>query len=136
MTPDPNEDPVEWQLVDTDLTTVVAILPAATSSSLYLERNEPGSGELKVPLLSNSAALIQSGQFVRCKYRGSIRGGFFVENINKSLVNSGEGGELWTSISGRGALALLDDAVVWTDGTPETTREFTDQKKRKFLSRF
>lgn len=133
MTADPNDDPIEWQLVDTDLTTVISILPTATSSSLYLEKNEPGSGELKVPLLSNVAYLIESGQFVRCKYRGAVRGGFFVENINKSLVNSGEGGELWVSVSGRGALALLDDAVVWTDGTPETTREFTDKKKAEIL---
>ena len=55
-TPDPNENPIEWQLVDTDLETVLAILPASTNSSLYLELNEPGSGELKVPLLSTSAA--------------------------------------------------------------------------------
>lgn len=110
--PDQNENPIEWQLVDTDLETVLAILPASTNSSLYLELNEPGSGELKVPLLSTSAALITSGQFVRALYRGAIRGGFFVENISKSQVNAGEGGELWTAVSGRGPLAIFERALV------------------------
>ncbi len=129
MYPDPNEDPIEWTLVDTDLTTVLAILPASTNSNLYLELNEPGSGNIKIPLLSSSAALVESGQFVRAKYRGELRGGFFVENISRSEVNSGEGGELWTSLSGRGALSLFDRAKVWTDGTIESTREFTAMTK-------
>ena len=132
-TPDPNDDPIEWTLVDTDLTTVLAILPASTNSNLYLELNEPGSGNVSVPLLSASAALIESGQFVRAKYRGALRGGFFVENISRSQVNAGEGGELWTSVSGRGALSILDRAKVWTDGTNATTREFTDMTKADIL---
>ena len=132
-TPDPNDDPIEWTLVDTDLTTVLAILPASTNSNLYLELNEPGSGNVSVPLLSASAALIESGQFVRAKYRGALRGGFFVENISRSQVNAGEGGELWTSVSGRGALSILDRAKVWTDGTNATTREFTDKTKAEIL---
>jgi hypothetical protein len=132
-TPDPNEDPIEWTLVDTDLTTVLAILPASTNSNLYLELNEPGSGNVKIPLLSNAASLVESGQFVRAKYRGELRGGFFVENISRSEVNSGEGGELWTSLSGRGALSLFDRAKVWTDGTTESTREFTAMTKAGIL---
>ena len=132
-TPDPNENPIEWQLVDTDLETVLAILPASTNSSLYLELNEPGSGELKVPLLSTSAALITSGQFVRALYRGAIRGGFFIENISKSQVNAGEGGELWTAVSGRGPLSIFERARVWTDGTTNTTREFTNKTKAEIL---
>jgi len=48
-TPDANDDPIEWTLIDTDLTTVLAVLPAATNSNLYLELNEPGSGNISVP---------------------------------------------------------------------------------------
>jgi len=132
-TPDANDDPIEWTLIDTDLTTVLAPLPVATNSNLYLELNEPGSGNVSIPLLSTAAALIESGQFVRAKYRGALRGGFFVENISRSQVNAGEGGELWTSVSGRGALSILDRAKVWTDGTNGTTREFTDKTKAEIL---
>jgi len=132
-TPDANDDPIEWTLVDTDLTTVLAVLPAATNSNLFMELNEPGSGNVSVPLLSTSAALIESGQFVRAKYRGALRGGFFVENISRSQVNAGEGGELWTSVSGRGALSIFDRAKVWTDGTAETTRTFENMTKADIL---
>ena len=133
MYPDPNEDPIEWTLVGTDLTTVLAVLPVSTNSNLYLELNEPGSGNIKIPLLSSSAALVESGQFVRAKYRGELRGGFFVENISRSEVNSGEGGELWTGLSGRGPLSLFDRAKVWTDGSTESTREFTATTKAGIL---
>ena len=120
-------DPSEFQLYNSDLTTRVSILPAA-DQTIYLELNEPGSGSLKVPSLSDVGYLITSGQFTHAQYRGALRAGFFVENINKGLAGSGEGGELWTSISGRGALALLDDAIVWNDGTPATTRDFNGTK--------
>jgi len=132
-TPDANDDPIEWTLVDTDLITVLAVLPATTNANLFMELNEPGSGNVSVPLLSTSAALIESGQFVRAKYRGALRGGFFVENISRSQVNAGEGGELWTSVSGRGALSIFDRAKVWTDGTAETTRTFENMTKADIL---
>lgn len=118
-----NTDKSEWILLDTDLTTRLAILPAG-KSHLYFELNEPGSGELKIPLTSNSAALIESGMFADGYYRGASRGGFFVDNIGRYEINSGENGGRWMSISGRGALALLEDAIVWdTDGS-STTRLF------------
>jgi hypothetical protein len=115
-TPDPNEDPVEWILLDTDLTTVLAILPAV-DARLYIERNEPGNGSLKVHSLRSAAAgLIAENQFVLCKYRGAIRGGFFIEHIDRTTVSSGESTDLWTVISGRGPLTLLNRATVWGVG--------------------
>ena len=75
-TPDPNDDPIEWTLVDTDLTTVLAILPASTNSNLYLELNEPGSGNVSVPLLSASAALIESGNLYGRNIEGLCVVGF------------------------------------------------------------
>ncbi len=131
--PDPNNDPVEFNLYNTDLTTGVSILPSA-NSTLYLELNETGTGNLSVPSLSNAAALLTSSKFIRAKYRGALRGGFFVENINESIANAGEGGELWKTVSGRGALALLDDAIVWDDGTNATTRTLTGTKAAILLT--
>lgn len=118
-TPDPNEDPVEWILLDTDLITVLAILPAV-DGRLYLERNEAGSGSLKVYSLGSVAELIGFNQFVLCKYRGAIRGGFFIDNINETSVSQGEGTDLWTEISGRGALAFLSQAIIPSFGTSPT----------------
>jgi len=122
-------DKAEWILLDTDLTTRLSIMPVGDNSHLYFEINEPGSGELKVPADSIVAGLITTGMFCECFYRGSSRGGFFVDNIKKSEVEGGEDGARWMSLSGRGPLALLDDAIVWDDGSGVTTREFTTVTK-------
>lgn len=119
-----NNDTVEFVLFDTDLTTALGILPAG-SMKLDLILNEPGSGEVKIPLKSNAAGLVTSTMFASGKYRGGTRGGFFVENIGKDLVTSGENEAQWLSMSGRGALALLDDAMVDYDGTSATTRDLS-----------
>jgi hypothetical protein len=100
---------------------------------LYLALNEPGSGELKIPMESDLADSVGSGQFAECSYRGAVRGGFFVENISKGQADASEGAGQWVSISGRGALSLLEDAIVWDDGTTATTRDFTDKTKAEIL---
>lgn len=125
-------DFVEWRLFDTDLTTVLGILPSS-GGSLYQLLNEPGSGSLKIPLNSAIAANIASGCYVETQYRGSVRGGFFVENIEKSNANRQEGGGQYLSMSGRGPLALLDDAIVWDAGDGSTTRAFSSQTKADIL---
>ena len=125
-------DSVEWTLYATDLTTKQAILPAA-ESRLYLVSNDCGSGELKIPLYSVSASLVSSGKFIECSYRGSIRGGFFVEQIKKMNASEEEGGGQWLSVSGRGPMVLLNKAIVWGDGTTSSTTDFTAVTKANIL---
>lgn len=120
-------DPVELKLIDTDLVTKLGILPVGTVTML-LQLNEPGSGETKIPLRSRAAGLLTSAQFTEVSYRGAVRGGYFIENIVKEQANSGEGEGQFVSISGRGSLALLDDAIVWDDGSGATTRTFEGTK--------
>ena len=76
-------DNSEWILLDTDLTTKLAILPVA-SSHLYYELSEAGSGTLKIPLDSTAAGLITNGMFCQLNYRGSARSGFFVDNVTRN----------------------------------------------------
>ena len=127
-----NTDTSEWRLLDSDLVTVLGILPAS-ESHLYLVLNEPGAGELKIPLGSVLAGSVESGQFAQCSYRGAVRGGFFIENISKGQADSAEGGGQWVSISGRGALSLLEDAIIWDDGTSASTRDFAGMTKAAIL---
>ncbi len=127
-----SNDAIEWRLIDTDLNTTLGILPAGPSH-LYLELNQPGSGEVKVPLESKAAALVTSAMFVQAIYRGAVRGGFFVENINRTYADANEGGGQWLSMSGRGALALLDDAIVWDDGLGGTKRKFKNYTRADIL---
>lgn len=122
----------EWVLLDTDLTTRLAILPVL-SSHLYLEFCEPGSGELRIPLDSTAAGLITSGMFCQCFYRGASRGGFFVDNLKEVQADSSENSGRILSVSGRGALALLEDAMIWDDGSGATTRLWTGATKASIL---
>ena len=127
-----NTDLTEWRLRDTNLTTDLGIIPAS-QSHLYFEINEPGSGALRLPLDSTKAGQVSSGMFAECFYRGSSRGGMFIENIKKSQADGDEYGGRWMSVSGRGALALLEDSIVWDDGSGATTREFTSVTKASIL---
>src|SRR5574343_79094 len=104
-TPNPNEDPIEFELYDTDFDTRLAILPAS-NASVYLELNEPGSGNLAGPSATVSAGRITAGRYIQALYRGAARGGMLVENVNETYASSSEGADKWTTVSGRGALAL------------------------------
>lgn len=125
-------DPAEFTLYATNLTTRLAILPVV-QGHIYFEINEPGSGDIRIPLDSAAAALISSGMFIQINYRGSARGGFYVDNLKEVEVDSSEGAGRWLSVSGRGALALLDQEIIWSDGTSETTRIYTGVTKASIL---
>lgn len=126
-------DPVEWRLFDTDLVTTLGILPSKFSSHLYLELTSPGSGSVNIPLDSTIAAQVTSACFSQCRYRGAIRGGFFVENITKNQAGEAENAGRVLKLTGRGPLALLEDAIVWDDGTSATKREFATMPKAEVL---
>jgi len=125
-------DKSEWILLDTDLTTRLAILPVA-SGHLYFEMNEPGSGEIKIPLDSSAASLVEDSMYCQLSYRGSVRGGFLIENIKKTQADTAEGGGRWLSLSGRGGLAILEEAIVWDTGGTEAMRQFTSVTKASAL---
>src|SRR3972149_6581900 len=126
-------DKCEFVLYDTDLTTRLGLLPVA-SGHIYKEINEPGSGEIRIPLDTLAAAQVTSGQFVEYLYRGASRGGFFVDNIKETQADANENEGRWMSISGRGALAVLENAIVLNDGTNATTRAFSGTKAGILIS--
>jgi len=121
-------DKLEWRLFDTDLTTTMDIVPSKSGSGLYFELNEPGSGMIKIQLDSAAAGDVSSGRFLRNSFRGGVRGGFFAENIKKVYADRSEGGGRVLSVTGRGPLALLDDAIVF-DEASGSTRDYTAMTK-------
>lgn len=120
-------DLVEFTLLDNDLSTLLAILPVL-SGNVYIEQNEPGSGEIKLPLDSTAANTIAAGMLVAVSYRGAIRSTFFVDNLKEIDADSSENSGRILSASGRSALALLDRDIIYDDSTNETTRDFTGTK--------
>lgn len=113
----------ELKLLDPNLTTVHGILPFQ-KADLFLHLNEPGSGAVETALDIVSAALVESGGFVDVNYRSGSRGGFFIENPSRAEINTQEEEGRSLQLSGRGALALLEDGIVWTDGSGANTRTF------------
>jgi len=121
-------DPIECTLLDADLFTALAILPA-DDTRLMLSINDPGSGALRIPAECQAAGQIASGQFIRVNYRGAARGGFFVDNISSSLEDGGG----WTQVSGRGAMAILSEAVIWPSNANKTSRSWTSVTRGAIL---
>ena len=80
---------------------------------LYLSLNEPGSGELKIPMGTTAAVDAVAGKIVGARYRGEDRGGFIIENIVETDASAAEKEGRWKELSGRGIMAILDDAIVW-----------------------
>jgi hypothetical protein len=120
-------DPVEWKLYKTDFATVEAILPVAAGATLYLELNEPGSGSVTIPANCHAASHVSVNKFIACYYRGVYRGGFLVDDIETVGASSGEHGDAWMKISGRGPLALMSEGILWALDGKETSRDFDDK---------
>ena len=68
-----------------------------------------------------------------CYYRGAARGGFLVDNVKITDASNQEYSGRVLSVSGRGPLALLDEAIVWQDGSGTTTREYNSSTKAAVL---
>ena len=122
----------EWVLLDSDLTTRLAIMPAL-SSHLHAEINEPGSGSMTLPLDSTTAGLVTSGMFALLNYRGQPHDGFFIDNIGNDEVASDEFSGRVMKLSGRGPMAILEDATIYGSGSSETKRTFTSMTKAAIL---
>lgn len=118
----------EWYLIDSDFATRIAPL-AATSSHLSYLLNEPGSGQVTIPLDSNAASQVTSGMFAAGHYRGAYRSGFVIDNIDRNYTDASEEGGKAMSLAGRGALAILEDGVIWSDGSSDSTRTFASQSR-------
>jgi hypothetical protein len=125
-------DVSEWRLYSTDLVTQLCILPAA-SGHIMQELNEPGSGELRIPLDSNAAAQISSGRFAALFYRGAYRSGFFIDNIKEIQASEEEGGGRWLSISGMGLLGFLQRPIVHGSETTDSSRSFASTPMGEIL---
>src|SRR5689334_12674481 len=128
-----DSDLIEWRLLAPNLTTVIGILPH-NGGNLYIQLNEPGSGALRLALGDSILSSIVSGCYAQATYRGAVRGGFFVENIEKKYATAEEGGGQYINVSGRGSLALLEQAKIWNDGSTSSKRIFTNYTKAHILT--
>lgn len=93
------------------LSSQTGYLTRIVSSRFVDEFNGPGYGEVVVPMDSPDAAILLRDTVVKVVYGDAPRFAWFVESLDRSLVD-GDGRRLLKA-SGRGILAWLDDAVVY-----------------------
>jgi hypothetical protein len=111
------------------LTTMLATLEGARGRAFTDLFNEVGSGVflLSVADPKATAAILTSGNLVKVRIGGTHRFAYWIENPKKLAASpSGEAGEFW-SIGGRGAVAMLERAIVYPPGWPTpsgTTHSF------------
>lgn len=108
-----------WTLYDTDFQTVIGDLTPVSTRDLEPKLNDCGSGQLIIPYINTYFSQIVVGQFVALYYP-DYQSGFLVENISTTDAQTSQdyAGKAVT-ISGRGPLALLEDAMEWDWSTPD-----------------
>ena len=96
---------------DATNTTYQGTLTQTLSTEFVDEYNGPGFGQAVVPLLSADAALLVKDRVVRVIYRDAVRYAWVVETRERTIADSGNRYTL--TVSGRGLLAWLEDAVIY-----------------------
>ena len=94
--------------------TYLGTITQSLVSEFVDEFNQPGFGTVTVPLFSDDAGLLVKDRVVRVIYRDEVRFAWFVETRERDLANSN--GQQTLTASGRGLLAILEDAVIYPLG--------------------
>lgn len=89
-------------------------LAQVLSSEFVDEFNAPGAGSVTVPLDSSDADLLVKDAVVRVVYQSEVRYAWIVEVRERELAGSGN--QYTLTASGRGLLAILEDAVCYPQG--------------------
>jgi hypothetical protein len=96
--------------------TALGTLSEAFDKRVTVEDNGMGSGSFTMSRHSSQASWCTPGNYVRV-WRDTVIGdpiaGFWIEEANDTFVSADEDGGEDMTRSGRGPLAVLDEAVVW-----------------------
>jgi hypothetical protein len=104
-------DNLRLLVYDATNTTFLGEIRTGSEVEFVDEFNAPGFGTVTVPMASDDAALLARDNVVRVQYEGAVRFAWFVETIDRSLVD-GSNQQLMKA-SGRGILAWLEDAITY-----------------------
>lgn len=96
------------------------------------ELNDSGSGSLMVhtkdAVLTLNPGILDYGNIIRFSLNGTERFASIIEAKRIPPAGEGEESDAWWEVSGRGVLALLEDAIVY----PEASVEGSLQRQRAF----
>lgn len=110
--------------------TLIATLNSRRAPNWLHQLNDPGSGSVQIHVLDADLAahptITDHLNIVRFQIGGTDRFAFIVENPDLPPVPADENSGLWWTLSGRGVLAILEEAVVDAEyvGTSPDYRTF------------
>jgi hypothetical protein len=97
---------------------LVDVLPSRLRPMFQVEYNETGKGQMLVraddPILARSPALLDYGNVVRMA-DGPFTYAWTIEKKNRVLLDQGERSSWTWDVSGRGAVVLMQDAIVYPE---------------------
>ena len=111
----------EVRVYDKDnFATLLDIFENAYDISFNLELSSAGAGSIKINLNDSkaTAANMAHGNLVRIYLDGVERFAYRIESTKETLVKTGDESEQVVTISGRGLLSLLSDALVYPPNWP------------------
>lgn len=114
-----------------DGVTRITTVPRRRGVSWLDEVNAPGTGSFEIhlhdELLSKYPDLLDQFNIVKVFVNGEPRKAWVIEDVNPTRVTSGDDSANWVKVSGRGIMALLENAVIY----PEYgLREFVSEDRR------
>lgn len=118
------------KVYDATGTTLIATLSQRRNPNWLHQLNDTGSGSVQIHVLDSDLAahptITNYYNIVRLQIGGTDVFAFIVENPDLPPVPADEHAGLWWTLSGRGVLALLDDAIVYPElaGSSPTYRTF------------
>lgn len=109
---------------DDPLGTALGNLDNAYGKSVTVEDNGVGSGSFSIHPDDTGAAWCEQDNYVAV-WRDTVSGdpiaGFWIDTVNEVVLSPDEGGGREVKVSGRGPIAILEEALVWhkaKSGTP------------------
>lgn len=123
-----------------DPTQLIDYVPRSKRRSWLDELADVGSGSFQVHVdddtLEAHPDLLDYGNVVRCYLDGVLRFAWIIEDARLTGVSDGEDAGLWWTVSGRGALARLEDAAVYPAGglAGEAIRQFAGETPGAIMS--
>lgn len=102
-----------------DATTLIAHVPLRKGVQWLDEMNATGTGSFQIhlddKLVADHPDLLDQFNIVKFSIKGRKVKAWIIEDVNPTRVSSGEAADRWVTVSGRGALAALESAVIYPE---------------------
>lgn len=111
---------VSVAVYEQDGTTLIAAVPRRRNVQWQTELNTPGSGSFELHLddavLTAHPTLLNAFNVVRFTVGTAVVAAWLIEKVDPIPVSTEEKAGRWASVSGRGVLAVLGNAIVYPEG--------------------